>query len=181
MRQMAGGAYPRPCIAEMGGKNPCIVTEHADLERAAAGIVRSAYGMGGQKCSALSRLYVHEKRRRRADRAPAGADRGASASATRAGANTGSARWSTPPPTTTTRATSTSCATAARPCSPAAPAAGATAGDLARGYYVEPVLAEAPLAHPLWQQEMFLPILMLHRYRDRDEAMRAGQRHRRWD
>ena len=27
MQQMAGGAYPRPCIAEMGGKNPCIVTE----------------------------------------------------------------------------------------------------------------------------------------------------------
>ena len=52
--------YPRPCIAEMGGKNPCIVTEHADLERAAAGIVRSAFGMGGQKCSALSRLYVDE-------------------------------------------------------------------------------------------------------------------------
>ena len=38
-----------------------IVTEHADLDRAAAGIARSAYGMGGQKCSALSRLYVHEK------------------------------------------------------------------------------------------------------------------------
>ena len=45
----------------MGGKNPTIVTEHADLDRAAAGIARSAYGMGGQKCSALSRLYVHEK------------------------------------------------------------------------------------------------------------------------
>ena len=60
MQKMAGGAYPRPCIAEMGGKNPCIVTEHADLDRAAAGIVRSAFGMGGQKCSALSRLYVHE-------------------------------------------------------------------------------------------------------------------------
>ena len=45
----------------MGGKNPAIVTENADLDRAAAGIARSAYGMGGQKCSALSRLYVHEK------------------------------------------------------------------------------------------------------------------------
>ena len=58
---MADGAYPRPCIAEMGGKNPTIVTENADLDRAAAGIARSAFGMGGQKCSALSRLYVHEK------------------------------------------------------------------------------------------------------------------------
>ncbi|MGH8674197.1 MAG: aldehyde dehydrogenase family protein, partial [Burkholderiales bacterium] len=58
---LATGRYPRPCIAEMGGKNPCIVTERADLDRAASGILRSAYGMGGQKCSAVSRLYVHEK------------------------------------------------------------------------------------------------------------------------
>ena len=57
-RTMQAGAYPRPCIAEMGGKNPCIVTASADLDRAATGIARSAYGMGGQKCSALSRLYV---------------------------------------------------------------------------------------------------------------------------
>ena len=42
----------------MGGKNAGIVTANADLERAAAGIVRCAFGMGGQKCSALSRLYV---------------------------------------------------------------------------------------------------------------------------
>src|SRR5204862_2984760 len=60
LRQMAGPPYPRPCLAEMGGKNPCLVTARADLDRAAAGIVRSAYGMGGQKCSALSRLYVEQ-------------------------------------------------------------------------------------------------------------------------
>ncbi len=58
LQRMASGPWPRPCIAEMGGKNPCIVTARADLDDAAAGIVRSAYGMGGQKCSALSRLYV---------------------------------------------------------------------------------------------------------------------------
>ena len=52
-RGMAAGIYPRPCIAEMGGKNACVVTANADLERAATGIVRSAFGMGGQKCSAL--------------------------------------------------------------------------------------------------------------------------------
>lgn len=52
--------YPRPCIAEMGGKNPAIVTESADLDRAAMGIYRSAFGMNGHKCSACSRVYVHE-------------------------------------------------------------------------------------------------------------------------
>src|SRR5262249_22734601 len=61
VQAMQAPPFPRPCIAEMGGKNACIVTAAADLERAATGIVRSAYGMGGQKCSALSRLYVHEQ------------------------------------------------------------------------------------------------------------------------
>lgn len=50
--------YPRPCIVEMGGKNPAIVSRKADLEEAAEGIVRSAFGFGGQKCSANSRVYV---------------------------------------------------------------------------------------------------------------------------
>jgi 1-pyrroline-5-carboxylate dehydrogenase len=50
--------YPRPCIVEMGGKNPAIVSRNADLEEAAEGIMRSAFGFGGQKCSANSRVYV---------------------------------------------------------------------------------------------------------------------------
>jgi 1-pyrroline-5-carboxylate dehydrogenase len=48
------------------------------------------------------------------------------------------------------------------------------ATEFARGHYVQPVLAEAPLTHPLWRHEMFLPILMLHRARDRDEAMQLA-------
>ena len=50
--------WPRPCIVEMGGKNPAIVTRHADLEEAAEGIMRASFGFGGQKCSANSRVYV---------------------------------------------------------------------------------------------------------------------------
>lgn len=50
--------YPRPAIVEMGGKNPAVVSRTADLEEAAEGIVRSAFGFGGQKCSANSRVYV---------------------------------------------------------------------------------------------------------------------------
>src|SRR4029078_10032912 len=60
VRKLAAGRYPKPCIVEMGGKNACVVTANADLDAASAGIVRSAFGMGGQKCSALSRLYVEE-------------------------------------------------------------------------------------------------------------------------
>jgi 1-pyrroline-5-carboxylate dehydrogenase len=50
--------YPRPCIVEMGGKNPAIVLRSADLEEAAEGILRAAFGFSGQKCSANSRVYV---------------------------------------------------------------------------------------------------------------------------
>jgi 1-pyrroline-5-carboxylate dehydrogenase len=50
--------WPRPCIVEMGGKNPAIVTRKANLEEAAEGIMRSAFGFGGQKCSANARVYV---------------------------------------------------------------------------------------------------------------------------
>jgi len=50
--------YPKPVVIEMGGKNPAIVTASADLDAAAEGVVRSAFGYGGQKCSACSRVYV---------------------------------------------------------------------------------------------------------------------------
>lgn len=59
-RDFAHGKYIRPTILELGGKNPAIVSRNADLERAAVGIVRSAFGLQGQKCSACSRIYIEE-------------------------------------------------------------------------------------------------------------------------
>jgi 1-pyrroline-5-carboxylate dehydrogenase len=53
--------FPKPTIVEMGGKNPAVVSRHADLEEAAEGIIRSAFGFGGQKCSANSRVYVEKQ------------------------------------------------------------------------------------------------------------------------
>jgi len=50
--------FPKPVVVEMGGKNPAIVSKHADLEEAAEGVMRSAFGFAGQKCSACSRVYV---------------------------------------------------------------------------------------------------------------------------
>ncbi|RPH54890.1 MAG: aldehyde dehydrogenase family protein, partial [Lysobacterales bacterium] len=46
-----------------------------------------------------------------------------------------------------------------------------SSGELARGFYVTPTLAEAPADHALWREEMFLPILMLRRVRSLDEAI----------
>jgi 1-pyrroline-5-carboxylate dehydrogenase len=45
----------------MGGKNPTIVTKNADLDKATDGVLRSAFGFGGQKCSACSRVFVERE------------------------------------------------------------------------------------------------------------------------
>jgi predicted delta-1-pyrroline-5-carboxylate dehydrogenase group 2 len=47
-------------VAEMGGKNCVIVDSDADLDEAVPGIVTSAFVYAGQKCSAASRVLVHE-------------------------------------------------------------------------------------------------------------------------
>ena len=51
---------PRPVIAELGGKNPTIVSDSADLEMASDGIIKAAFSYSGQKCSACSRIYVQK-------------------------------------------------------------------------------------------------------------------------
>ena len=59
-RRMQEGPYARPALTEMGGKNPAIVTAAADLDKAAEGVARAAFGLSGQKCSACSRAIVEE-------------------------------------------------------------------------------------------------------------------------
>src|SRR5881227_4406907 len=51
----------KPCLLEMGGKNAAIVLDSADLDAAAEGVTRSAFGLQNQKCSATSRVYVHQR------------------------------------------------------------------------------------------------------------------------
>jgi acyl-CoA reductase-like NAD-dependent aldehyde dehydrogenase len=167
-RELQAGPFPRPCIAEMGGKNACIVTAAADLERATLGIVRSAFGMGGQKCSALSRLYVHERV------ADALIERLVAQIATmRIGDPTQRENWLGP--VTTASAYDNYARFSEQLRSGGARilvgAEQLRAGPLERGYYVRPSLAEAPLQHPLWHEEMFLPILMLHRVSSNAAAM----------
>ncbi len=52
--------WVKPCLMELGGKNPAIVMDSADLEAAADGVAKSAWGLQNQKCSACSRVYVHK-------------------------------------------------------------------------------------------------------------------------
>ena len=58
-RKLQHGPFARPALTEMGGKNPAIVTAHADVDKAAEGVAKAAYGLAGQKCSACSRVIVH--------------------------------------------------------------------------------------------------------------------------
>jgi len=51
----------KPFISEMGGKNPVIVSKFADIEKAVNGVMKAAFGYGGQKCSACSRVYVQKE------------------------------------------------------------------------------------------------------------------------
>ena len=51
--------FAKPTLMELGGKNPTYVAESANLDDAAQGVMRSAFGLQGQKCSACSRVYVH--------------------------------------------------------------------------------------------------------------------------
>jgi 1-pyrroline-5-carboxylate dehydrogenase len=48
----------KPCLMELGGKNAAVVTASADLDAAAEGVMRSAFSLQNQKCSATSRVYV---------------------------------------------------------------------------------------------------------------------------
>lgn len=56
-----GQIWLKRVVAEMGGKDAVVVDEDADLDAAAEGIVASAFGFQGQKCSAGSRAIIHEK------------------------------------------------------------------------------------------------------------------------
>jgi len=167
-RRMAGGAWVRPCIAEMGGKNAVIVTAEADLDRAATGIARSAFGLGGQKCSAASRVYV----------ADAVADDlierlVKAAESIVVGDPTQREHWLGP--VISERAVQKYDAYARRLAADGGRILSGgrrlTDGGLANGCYVAPTVALAPSTHPLYAEEMFLPILMICRVSGVEEGV----------
>ena len=50
----------KKCIVEMGGKNAIVIDSSADLDEAVSGVLQSAFGFQGQKCSACSRVIILE-------------------------------------------------------------------------------------------------------------------------
>jgi len=159
----------RPCIAEMGGKNACIVTQHADIERAAVGILRSSFGLSGQKCSALSRLYVEESI---ADALLE--ELLPQINALRVGDPTLHDTYMGPVIDQAAQDRFRDCMTALTDGGATILAGGRVLDDegLRDGYFCAPTLAEAPLIHELWRREMFLPVAMLARVPDKETAMK---------
>lgn len=59
-RTQPGQLWIKRVVAEMGGKDSIVVDRDTDLDAVADGITASAFGFGGQKCSACSRAIVHQ-------------------------------------------------------------------------------------------------------------------------
>ena len=171
-RSFAQGKYVRPTILEMGGKNPAIVSRNANIEDAALGIVRSAFGLQGQKCSACSRVYV--------EKAVYQKTLARIVELTRAlGIGDPTEREVYLGPVVNKKSYQDY-----QDFIHEINLAGGrfltggtvlTDGELAKGYFCAPtVVADLPLEHPLWKQEMFLPITTITPVENLDEAMRLA-------
>jgi 1-pyrroline-5-carboxylate dehydrogenase len=167
--------FPRPVIVEMGGKNPAIVTASADVDAAAVAVARSAFGYGGQKCSACSRVYV--------ERAIAGRFVEGLVAAARATAIGPPERKATAVgPLIDERAATRFAASIER----IRRGGGEIlcggellqGGDFAHGAYAAATVATLRDGHELWDEELFLPILLVRTVDSLDEALGLANRSR---
>lgn len=159
IRDNATRPIPRPLIVEMGGKNPALVMRSADLDKASDGVMRSAFGAQGQKCSACSRVYVSESVREEFVRLLVD--------------KTKKIKIGNPldrdvylGPVINEEAVATYERAIAR-----AKADGGkilaggrrlTEGDFAHGHFVEPAIVDGlPTSHPLFRDELFVPITVI--------------------
>lgn len=164
--------WVRPMILELGGKNPVIVSRHADLQRAASGIVRSAFGLQGQKCSAASRVYVEEEvYEDLANRLKEQTEKLA------IGDPTDRANFLGP---VINQAAYDDYQKFVKELSEGGGEL-LTGGrilrdnDYAKGFFCAPTLmADLPFSHRLWKYEMFLPITTIGKVKDLNEAMQQA-------
>jgi 1-pyrroline-5-carboxylate dehydrogenase len=164
-------AWPRPCIVEMGGKNPAIVMASADLDEAAEGIMRSAFGFGGQKCSANSRVYVERPAHDELVRLLV-----EKTESLTIGDPLLRASWLGPlTDQSAVDRYEQAVAEARRDGRVFCGGERLTEGDLGRGFYVEPTVAgELPADHRLFRDELFAPFTAVHAVDDLEEALRLS-------
>jgi 1-pyrroline-5-carboxylate dehydrogenase len=164
--------YARPCITELGGKNPVIISNKANLSAATEGVTRSAFGLSGQKCSATSRVYVHrdvkdqfvELLKQKTE-------------ALRVGDPTQKGIFTGPVINAQAYEHFQQAVQQARRDGGEIVTGGVTLteGDLARGYYCAPTVVDGlPLKHRFFCEELFLPIVVIGEYDNLDDAMREA-------
>jgi 1-pyrroline-5-carboxylate dehydrogenase len=160
-------AYPKPAICEMGGKNPVIVASSADLELAVEGTARSAFGFGGQKCSAASRVFVDASVADDfTERLVARAEQIAHVSPLEPGGFLS--------PVIDRRALDRYDAVIADVRHDGVVLTGGsriTDGDLARGNFVAPTVVQVPDDSTIWTTELFLPLIAVRSVMSLDEAI----------
>ncbi|HXT02224.1 MAG TPA: aldehyde dehydrogenase family protein [Elusimicrobiota bacterium] len=165
-------AYPKPALMELGGKNPAYVAETANLDDAVSGVVKSAFGLQGQKCSACSRVYVHEKVYDAfVKKLVAASKKIRTGDPTEKDVDFG--------PVINAKAVKTFETAAA-----AARAGGQnlvggvrlTGGIFDKGHYCAPTIVELPLDHELFMRELFVPILVVGKVTSIDQAIAESNR-----
>ncbi len=164
--------HPKPVIAEMGGKNPAIVTASADLDEAAEGVLRAAFGFDGQKCSACSRVYVDNQVKAKFEELLVNYTK----ERVRVGDPTRKETFMGPVVNKGAVETYTRAAETARRDGGKFLCGGnqLKEEDFAHGYFVEPAIVELPASHPLFQEELFLPFLVVAGVDSFDEAMKRA-------
>jgi len=166
-RIMSSGGRIRPCLMEMGGKNGAVIFGSSDVDEAVEACARSAFGLSGQKCSALSRVIVHasihdafvEKLAARAKSIVVG-------DPSRVEVYMG--------PVIDQRAVERfeqASAEARRDGTILAGGERLTGGEYDRGYFVAPTVVSVPRGHALHRRELFLPFLTVQSFETFDEAM----------
>ena len=168
--QQSSTDYPKPVLMELGGKNPTVVTASADLEKAASGVARSAFGLQGQKCSACSRVYVD---RRVAD--PFVAKLLEKARALKIGDPTERDVFLGPVINADAVETFVGASKEAATQGGKILIGGQrlVEGKLAKGFFVAPTVVQLPTEHPMNRRELFLPFLSVSTVSSFDEAMKA--------
>jgi 1-pyrroline-5-carboxylate dehydrogenase len=171
LRSVAAGPCNRPVIVEMGGKNPTYVTASADLDVAAEGVMRSAFGLQGQKCSAGSKVYVN------AEVGDAFLDKLLALTA-RIRIGDPTERDVFMGPVIDGRALARFNAAAAEASRIGRVLAGGTSldgGIYAHGAYVAPTIVDGlPPSHGINKDELFLPFLSILRFTDLAAAIEDG-------
>jgi 1-pyrroline-5-carboxylate dehydrogenase len=169
-RDFANGRYIRPTILELGGKNPAIVSRHANLDDAASGIIRSAFGLQGQKCSAASRVLIEapvydELVAKLIERAAALKIGDPTDRSVFLGPVVNKKSYSDFMNFSEELHQSGKILTGGKVL---------TEGALGKGYFCAPTFAEVPFDHHLWKQEMFVPITTVGKVHSLDEAMKIA-------